>query len=147
MKKVISLILVLISILHVSALADGIMPLNNPDDNINTPNSLPYQGFFNIKSYTATKAITGPSDRSITVTLTNAYFEYPVDKEVALTITAFYRTSGGGWDVASAKTIKISTTPDTYSVMLSVPANRTIYVKFTKGYTDYYAHANFIITD
>ena len=147
MRKFLALILVLFTFLPTMAFADAVMPRYNPDSNKYAPESLPYDGSFSIQSNTATKAIAGPSDGNITVALTNAYWVYSGVKSINLNITAFYLTSGGEWVEASSRSVSISTTPGDYSVTLTVPANRTIYVKFTKGYTNYYAHASFTITD
>lgn len=152
MRKFFSLILVLLTILPVMAFADDVMPCYNPEDNVDNPSTLPYPAngtnHFNIKEGTATKAIAGPSDTNITVSLTNAYLDMSGSRTASLKIYVYYRNSGGGWSLASSKTISVSTTSSNYSVTMTVPANRTIYVEFSKtDYTNYYVRSDFKITD
>ncbi len=152
MRKFVALVLVFLSILPVMAYAEEVMPLYNPDENINNPSKLPYPGSklgsFNITKRTATKAIAGPSDTNITVALKNAYLDMSGSRTASLKITAYYLTSSGEWDIASSKTVTVSTTARDYSVTMTVPANRTIYVKFSKtDYANYYVRSSFMITD
>lgn len=138
--------------ISISALADTAGVLWNPDDNIDNPEPMPYhsnQAIF--KKRTSTKAISGPSDRTVTVRLEDAYLNIPSNPNAtaSVLIEVRYLTSGGGWALASSTRKTFTTNHQSITIPnMRVPANRIIYIRVSKSaYTGYEARCYIHVTD
>lgn len=153
MKKLycilVALSLLLVSTVSVALAEPGIMPLANPNTNVDDPRSLPYSSSFNFAEYVTTYSIKAPSDGSVTVTLSDTALA--IDREdVTCSVRAYY-WNGSTWKSASVSpsSCKVSGTEGTYSFSVSgLPSGSSFYVRLSKTeYTDYKLSGTISVTD
>lgn len=137
MKKIVlSIVSMLLVFSCLYVLADEIVPYGNPDDTIDTPESLPYSSSFSFKNGSTTNAIERSSS-TITVTLHDAYLT--TNRSAKIAIKAYY-WNGQTWISADSDSVTIDNTKADYSVKLNVSSGSVFYVRISKSdYPGYYA--------
>lgn len=158
MKKSIAFLLALSLLLAFALSASALLLTDStvslrsiPDDNVDSPDPLPYSSFIHIRNSTKTRAISVPSDGTVTGTLSNACMSFGGGGQCKVNISAAY-WNGSTWIPAnvSPNYIMVTKNPSTYTFTVSGLHQRAFYVLFSKvgsGYDSYYFDSNIYIAN